>query len=117
MSTRIKRNLKRNNRIFFDLSDKELEIFNNRFVKYKQTNRSKFIRELVLNNYIIINDVENLRELDYEVNKIGNNLNQLTKLSNENKNIYKDTIHRMKDQIKEVNDLIFESLINHNKVR
>lgn len=117
MATKLNRNLKRNNRLFFDLSDEELKLLNERLENYRSSNRSEFIRDSVLNNYIIINDDTNLRSLVYEVNQIGNNVNQLAHLANQNKKIESDEIESLQKQIEEVRSLVFHSLMKHNEKR
>lgn len=117
MAYQLKRELKRTNRVVVDLSDKELKRLKERLKDYRSTNRSEFIRESILNNYIIINDDTNLRELVYEVNRIGNNINQLTRLANQNKKIEAEEIKGLKKQIEEVRSLVFHSLMKHNEKR
>lgn len=117
MAYQLKRDLKRANRVVVDLSDEELDKLNQRLKDFNSTNRSQFIRESILNNYIIINDDTNLRELVYEVNKIGNNINQLTKLSNQNKEIQPEEIEWLKKQVEEIRSLVFQSLMKHNEKR
>lgn len=117
MATKINRNLERNNRVYFYLSDEELSKLNDRLEHYNSSNRSEFIRDSVLNNYIIINDDTNLRELVYEVNRIGNNINQLTKLANQNKEIQSEEIKWLKKQVEEIRSLVFHSLMKHNEKR
>lgn len=108
---------KRNNRLVFDLSDEELNQLNERLKKYPSGNRSEFIRESILNNYIIINDDTNLRELVYEVNRIGNNINQLTRLANQNKEVQSEEVGLLKEQVEEIRSLVFHSLMKHNEKR
>lgn len=115
--TKLNRDLTRDNRLVFDLSDEELELFNERFNQYRSNNRSAFIRESVLNDYLIINDDTNLRELVYEVNRIGNNVNQLAKIAQKNKNIEVEEIEQLKKQMKEIRKEVFDSLMKHNKKR
>lgn len=117
MATKLKRQLKRNNRIVFDLSDKELEQFNARFSIYRSANRSDFIREAILNNYIVVNDDTNLRNLVYEINKIGNNINQLIRVVNKTKDIRLSEIEILKTQVKDVRSFVYHSLMKHNEKR
>ncbi|SEI97591.1 mobilisation protein (MobC) [Alkalibacterium gilvum] len=107
----------RENRVCFDLSHEEMTQLNNRLKYYHLNNRSDFIREAVLNNYIIVNDDTNLRELIYEVNKIGNNINQLTRLANKTKIVYSDDIENLKKQMNDINLLIYKTLMKHNEKR
>lgn len=106
---------KRNNRLVFDLSDEELDLLNSRMKKYKNNNRSDFIRESILENFIIINDDKNLRSLVYEINRIGNNINQLTRLANETKEI--QAVEEMQTDINEIKRKLYHSLKQHNKKR
>lgn len=117
MATKVNRNLERDNRVYFYMSDKELNQLNERLEYYNSNNRSEFIRESILNNYIIVNDDTNLRALVYEVNRIGNNVNQLTRLANQNKEIEAEEIKGLKKQIEEVRSLVFHSLMKHNEKR
>src|SRR5699024_8511204 len=117
LATQWDRNLERNNRVYFYLSDEELSKLNDRLEYYNSNNRSEFIRNSVLNNYIIINDDTNLRELVYEVNRIGNNINQLKKLANQNKEIQSEEIDELKKQVEEIRTLVFQSLMKHNEKR
>ena len=117
MASQLKRNLKRKNRIFFDLSDSELEQLNERLENYPTTNRSAFVRHAILNKYIIVNDDTNLRELVYEVNRIGNNINQLTHLANQTHAIDKEQLIHMQEQIKELRSVVFHTLMKHNEKR
>lgn len=117
MASQLKRNLKRKNRIFFDLSDSELEQLNERLKNYPTTNRSAFIRHAILNTYIIVNDDTNLRELVYEVNRIGNNINQLTHLANQTHAINHEQLIQMQEQVKEIRGLVFHTLMKHNEKR
>lgn len=117
MAAKLNRDLKRDNRLVFDLSDEELESFNERFSKYRSTNRSAFIRDAVLNNYLIINDDTNLRDLVYEVNRVGNNINQIARIAQQNKEIEEEEIEQLKKQVEEIRTEVFHALMNHNKKR
>lgn len=117
LSHQLDRNLKRPNRIYFYLSNEELDKFNERFKNYQMNNRSDFIRDSVLNNYIIINDDTNLRKLVYEVNQIGVNINQVAHLANQNKNIHADQIESLKNEVNEIRTLVFQTLMKHNEKR
>lgn len=117
MSVKIKRHLERDNRIYFYLSDDELDQFNERFSQYRMNNRSAFIRDAVLNNYIIINDDTNLRDLVNEVNKIGANINQLARLAQQHKNIEVVDMDVLKKHMQEIQKEIYHALMKHNSKR
>lgn len=71
----MKKVLKINSRV----KDEEYDKFNE-LVKKSKLNKSEFIRRSVLNKEIIV--IDGVRELVFELKKIGNNLNQLTRAVN-----------------------------------
>ena len=117
MPTKINRKLERDNRIYFYLSDKEVEQLNARIESYPSRNRSEFIRHAILNKYIIVNDDTNLRELVYEVNRIGNNINQLTHLANQTHAVNQEQLNHIQEQVKKIRSLVFHTLMKHNEKR
>jgi hypothetical protein len=108
---------KRENRVCFDLSFDELTQLNDRLKYYRSGNRSDFIRESILNNYIVVNDDTNLRTLVYEINRIGNNINQLTRLANKTKDVRSEEMEHLNKQVKDVRSFVYQSLMKHNEKR
>jgi hypothetical protein len=72
----------RPNQIKFFVSDLELEKINKKIEKSKLT-KSDFLRKMVLEKEIIV--VDGLKELAMELNRIGNNINQISKAVNQGK--------------------------------
>lgn len=72
----------RPNQIKFFVSDSELEKINKKIEKSKLT-KSDFLRKMVLGKEIIV--VDGLKELAMELNRIGNNINQISKAVNQGK--------------------------------
>lgn len=88
-------------RIPFFVDESEREIIDKKAALAK-LDRSKYIRKMALDGYIIKQDLETIRELTQEIHKIGVNINQIAKHSNEvgavtNKEI--DEIKRMMAEI------------------
>lgn len=117
MSVKLNRKLKRDNRLYFYLSDEELAQFNDRFALYRSSNRSAFIRDAVLNNYLVINDDTHLRDLVYEVNKIGANINQVARLAQQNKHIEQEEIDVLKNHMTVIRKELYDALMKHNAKR
>lgn len=110
MATRITgENRKRDHRIVFYVTDEELDLLNEKYNKTNYTNKGDFIRDNVLNNIIIVNDYSYLKSLILEVNKIGVNINQIAKMINTNKTVYKEHIEKLNYKLNQVWDLINES--------
>lgn len=72
----------RPNQIKFFVSDLELEKINKKIAKSKLT-KSDFLRKTVLGKEIIV--IDGLKELAMELNRIGNNINQISKAINQGK--------------------------------
>lgn len=66
-------------------------------------NRSAYIRKMCLDGVIVNTDLKILKELSYEINKIGVNINQITKQLNEMQNISKEDIADLKSMLKSIN--------------
>lgn len=73
---------KRTNQQHFFLSNEELKQITARMTEIGMTNRSIYYREMALHGYIIYYDFDGLRQLLYEINKIGQNINQIAKHTN-----------------------------------
>ena len=72
-------------KVFVDLEENEKILEN--MGKARSKNFSAYARELLLNGEINIIDFENIREIKFEINKIGNNINQIVKLGHEKREI------------------------------
>ena len=93
-------------RITFRLKDKEKSIFAKRLKESGITIISEFCRQAVLYGFIKPPAPPELRSLGTEVNRIGNNFNQLTKVANMTGRIPADAA----DVLREVRDLLKEIL-------
>ena len=90
------------------------EEYKNIQVKMKQFGTEKFsvyARKMLIDGYVIkLNNIYEFKKLIYEINKIGVNINQLTKLANENKNISKSIVNSIIKKQEELNQLVNERL-------
>ena len=92
------------------------EEYNSIQIKMKQfgtTNFSQYARKMLIDGYVIsIKNTKELFQLVYEINKIGVNINQLTKLANENRAISKSVINNIAKTQEELQNLIVEKVGN-----
>ena len=78
----------KNKTISFRLTPSEKEKLNELIEQHKVKNISDFIRQVVLTGkFKTTKQAQNYERLLYEINKIGNNINQIAKLCNINKNV------------------------------
>lgn len=71
------RNLKQE----FYITESESQFLNKKMSEAGIRNKSAYLRKMALDGYIIRQDYEVLKGVIYELNRIGNNLNQMTKIA------------------------------------
>ncbi len=64
-----------------------------------ELNRSQYIRKMAIEGYIIKRDFSQVEQLVYEVNKIGNNINQVARRANELEHVTLDDMKYLKKQL------------------
>lgn len=99
----------RKNRIVIRVTDDELRIINKK-AEASKLNRTKYIIETLINGYVIVQDLESLRNLTNEINKIGVNINQIAKHINTTNNIYKSDMEEIKEKVEEIYKIV-ESIL------
>lgn len=93
----------RNNQILIRIDDKELKILKKKIAKSKLS-QSDYLRICFLNQPIII--FEDTKEFLFELKKIGNNLNQLTRAVNQGKINCKNEIEVLTIEVKKLWQLL-----------
>lgn len=73
---------KRDRAVLLRLSDEEFLFLYKKMREAGIKNREAYLRKMALDGYIIRKDYSELRALINELNHIGNNLNQMTKVAN-----------------------------------
>ena len=72
--------MKKDSKLNIRLTNKEKNLIEEKAKKYKMT-MTEFVIKSCLNNNIVI--IDGLDKVDTELRRIGNNINQLTRLANE----------------------------------
>jgi hypothetical protein len=96
-------NRERKNQVPLYFSDYEIELLKKNMEKAGIENRSAYIRKMSIDGVIINTDLKILKDLSYEINKIGTNINQVTKHLNEMQNISKEDVESLKEMLKTIN--------------
>ena len=94
----------------FYLSDRELDILQKNMAEMGITNKSEYFRDMILygKKIVVQFDYSNLKSLTYELNKIGVNINQIAKVTNEKKNIFHSDIEELQRLLSETNKIIVD---------
>ena len=87
------------------LSSKDVEIIRKNMSKFNLENMSFYMRTVAINPSIINVDIKTLRDLTYEINKVGININQAVKLANKNKEISREEINALKEDLEKIQSL------------
>ncbi len=92
--------------IHIKLSSIEYANIKNRMSEMGFKNFSAFIRKMALNGLCINLDLSIIQDLNYQINKIGNNINQVVKHTNEVGTITKDDIKYLKRELNNIYSLV-----------
>lgn len=92
-------NRERNIQLKIRLTEKERGLFEEKRRKAKCKTMSYFIRRCVLEKEINVVDLDPFRDLQWEISKVGNNINQIAKVANTNAVIYKNDVKKMQEDL------------------
>ena len=99
---------KRKNLVGFWLTQEELESLKMR-ISNTNLNQSAYIRKCILNKEVTV--IPGIRDFMIELKRIGNNLNQITRLANEGSlTIIGDNIKNINEDLKSVWEKLAETL-------
>lgn len=84
------------------LSEDEKYIFDEKFKLSGMNNRNSFLRHLILYGFVYDVDYSELQENNYQLGKIGNNINQVIHLANTTGTITPNQINEVKELMEKV---------------
>lgn len=108
MSNRINRTRQKRKEVC--LTEGENELLKKRINDSPYDNFQNYARHMLLAGAIHYVDYSELQQLKWEINKIGNNINQMAKLANQFEEISQDDIDDLLDLIHQVEWLVSNKL-------
>lgn len=103
------KNRVRNRLLKVYVANEEYDLIKLKMNQVSMKNFSAYARKMLIDLVLVkIQSSQELNQLTYEINKIGVNINQITKLANENKNINNSTINDVVKIQQELQQLIQE---------
>ncbi|MGN0241622.1 MAG: plasmid mobilization protein [Candidatus Weimeria sp.] len=84
------------------VSSEERKAIELRMKQMQVLNMSAFIRKMAINGLCVRLNLEDIRELSYQVNRLGNNLNQYAKWANQSGAVYVKNMETLMGQFEEV---------------
>ena len=92
----------RKNRITICLDDAELLILNDKVNAINLSSRSDFLRQLIIYGNAYKIDYKELSDMNYRLEKIGNNINQIARRMNSQNHIYRSDVEEVKKSLEEI---------------
>ena len=92
-------NRARKNVIYLRLNDKELWILQEKVRLSEHRNISDYLRQFIVEGIVYNVDYKYLRKYNYQLGKIGTNINQIAKKANQTNSIYKSDIDDLKKEM------------------
>ena len=103
-------NRTRSHRRLIRFKDEENDYINTKVEASPFNNFQNFARILLITGEVHFTDYSELKSLNYEVNRIGNNINQLAKLAHEFQEISPADIQQLQSKMTDLTALVSEQL-------
>lgn len=94
----------RDKRLEICVSDTEYEMILQRMELCKEANLGRYMRRMAIDGCFFVVDDSAIKEMTYEINRIGNNINQIAHRVNTGGEITKKEI----EEVKEMIDIIWQ---------
>lgn len=92
--------------IYLRSTKEEKEEIIKKMQSIRMTNLNDFVRKILLMGTVIRVDTNGLNNLAYEVNKIDNNINQITKLANQRRGVTQNDIDVVNKNLNYINSFV-----------
>ena len=95
-------NRKRNIQIIVRVTEEERALIDEKMKQIPTVNLSAYSRKMLIDGYIILLDIQEVKKHSAQLQKIGVNINQIAKRVNETARIYADDMDELKRIVEEV---------------
>lgn len=86
------------------VTEYEYQLIRDRMEQSGTATLREFLVEAAINGFLINVDYSDIKQLAYEINRVGNNINQIAHKINSEGNVYKREIEEVQDKV----DLIWK---------
>lgn len=98
------------------VTSEEKEVILNRMKKIGMTNFGEFARKILINGTVLKLNTDGLNQLSYEVNKVGNNINQIAKHANQTGYVSKKELDEINQKLDYIISFVNNIYSKINKV-
>ena len=92
------------------VNEEEDKIIKEKMKQLGTDNFGAYARKMLIDWYVVKTDYTTIKNLIKEINKIGVNINQIAKRTNETNRIYEDDIKELKGELEQVWQLLKSNL-------
>lgn len=101
-------NRKRNIQIHLCVTQEEKEIILERMKEANQKDFSSFARKMLINGLIVTPNWEELKAIHRQLSGMGNNVNQIARIANSTRSIYKSDVDELARQLADTHRMMFD---------
>ena len=102
----------RNRQILLRVSDTEYEMIKHRMELCNETNMNRYIRRMAIDGCVFNVDHTPIDNMNYELNKIGTNINQIAYRVNGTGSIYEFDMKNLTDAMRTIWQLLKSTLLD-----
>lgn len=95
-------------RLTIRVNEQERECILERMKDAKQKNFSTFARRMLMNGLIITPNWEELKEIHRQLAGVSNNVNQIARIANSTRSIYKSDVDELTYQVGDIRSMMLE---------
>jgi len=88
--------------LFFYVTEEEEALIKEKMKLLGTENKSAYLRKMTLDGYIINVDYSDIKENTAQLQRIGNNINQIVKRMNQTGSLYRADVAEVKELMKEI---------------
>ena len=103
-------NRTRKEQLIVRVTPDEKALINKKMKQFGTDNFSRYARKMLIDGYVIQMDLSQFQTLANEINKVGVNINQITKSVNATGILYGDDLNELKEMVNEIWRLLKSSL-------
>ena len=101
----------RNKQIILRVSETEYEMIKHRMELCNETNMNRYIRRMAIDGCVFTVDHTPIDNMNYELNKIGTNINQIAYKVNSTGSIYESDMKNLTEAMKTIWQLLKSTLL------
>ncbi len=100
----------RNKEIFIRVSPEEYDTIKEK-AQLSNKNLSEYLREIAVTGVIINYEPFKIKEVCAEINRVGNNINQVTKMAHERGGVIDEDVEELRSQYENLFNIVLEKVM------